>query len=63
MGSLASFLVGYFAFKIKAHWCRTCGRVLVCPSAADHLRTGEIRREHLVRGARNEVVVNGPGRL
>jgi hypothetical protein len=63
IGPLASFLVGFFAFKIKTRWCRTCGGPLGCPSAADHLKAGEIRREHLVQSARNEVVVDGTGRL
>ncbi len=31
-GSLLGFGIGFFGFKVKARWCRTCGTTLTCPA-------------------------------
>ena len=31
-GSLLGFGIGFFGFKVKTRWCRTCGTTLICPA-------------------------------
>lgn len=35
---ILAFLAGLLAFRIKSHWCRTCGAALSCTECRDRIR-------------------------
>ena len=45
VGTVLAFLVGFFAFKIRVRWCKTCGTVKRCPICAE--AAGSVAAQYL----------------
>lgn len=49
---LVGFLAGLLTFKVKTHWCGTCGSSLACVECRDRQAEANRRLEYASREAR-----------